>query len=67
MIQQTLLDQIMGNHKSANITSDKKIKTVLKISNGNVNNAEIIEDIISKKRKPQYINDKIKKKKRRKV
>ena len=64
-----LLDQIMGNEKSVNITKGKheKIKTVLKVSTGNVDNAEIIEDIISKKRKPQYIDDKIKKKKRRKM
>ena len=64
-----LLDQIMGNQKSVNITKgkDEKIKTVLKISTGNVDNAEIIEDIISKKRKPQYIDDEIKKKKRRKM
>ena len=62
-----LLDQIMGNEKSVIMTKDEKIKTVLKISTGNVDNAEIIEDIISKRRKPQYINDKIKKKKRRKM
>ena len=39
----------------------------LRISTGNVDNAEINKDRISKQRKPQYIDDKIKKKKRRKM
>ena len=43
------------------------INVFLRISTGNVDNAEIIKDRISKQRKPQYIDDEIKKKKRRKM
>ena len=47
-----LVNEIMGNDKSKAVTTDTS--PVVIVSTGNVENADIIEDRINKKRKPQY-------------
>ena len=54
-----LIDQIVGSDASK--TRTKNTLPVL-VSTGNVKNADIIEDILNNKRKPQYVQTKKRKK-----